>query len=98
MRGGFVFAVVALLLSIYRIAFATPIAGIYTYHYDNSRDGQNLNETALTPSNVNPATFGKLFARAVDGYVYARSFTSRLSTTAYTPSMRPVRVPLRSGT
>src|SRR5579862_5636572 len=71
MRGGFVLAIVALLLSICQCAFATPVPGIYTYHYDNLRDGQNPNETALTPANVNSKTFGKLFARAVDGNVYA---------------------------
>ncbi len=50
---------------------AAPIAGVFTYHYDNARDGQNLRETILTPSNVNKNTFGKLFSRAVDGYLYA---------------------------
>jgi hypothetical protein len=54
-----------------RIAAGAPIPGIFTYHYDNARDGQNLNETILTPSNVNSTTFGKLFSRAVDGNVYA---------------------------
>jgi len=54
-----------------RAAASSPIPGIFTYHYDNARDGQNPNETILTPSNVNKNTFGKLFSRAVDGYVYA---------------------------
>ena len=71
MRGGLVLATTVLLLTMCRIACASPLAGIYTYHYDNSRDGQNLNETVLTPANVSPSGFGKLFARAVDGYVYA---------------------------
>ncbi len=40
---------------------------VITYHYDNARSGQNLNETVLTPANVNSTTFGKKGEFAVDG-------------------------------
>ena len=50
----------------------TDLAGVYTYHNDVARDGANAQEYALTPANVNTATFGKLFSCAVDGAVYAQ--------------------------
>ena len=45
---------------------------VLTYHDNNSRTGLNSSETILTPSNVNFATFGKLFTATVDGLVDAQ--------------------------
>ena len=47
-------------------------AGVLTYHNDESRIGANFHERILTPSNVNPADFGKRFTVPVDGDVYAQ--------------------------
>jgi hypothetical protein len=45
---------------------------VITYHYDNGRSGQNLNETTLTPANVTSTTFGKKGEFTVDGLVDAQ--------------------------
>jgi len=47
-------------------------AQMTTSQYDNARTGAYLNETQLTPQNVNPKQFGKLFTLKVDGDVYAQ--------------------------
>jgi hypothetical protein len=53
-------------------AASTSTIDVVTYHYDNLRTGQNLNETILTPTNVNSTTFGKLGSFTVDGLVDAQ--------------------------
>ena len=50
------------------VASATDVL---TYHNDNARSGQNLQETILTTTNVNSSTFGKLFTMPVDGIIDA---------------------------
>jgi hypothetical protein len=47
-------------------------AAVLTYHNDDARDGQYLEEVSLTPSNVNSTSFGKLLAYPVDGQIYAQ--------------------------
>jgi uncharacterized protein YjdB len=47
-------------------------ANIPMFHVDQNRSGTNPNETILTPANVTPQSFGKLFSQLVDGYVYGQ--------------------------
>jgi hypothetical protein len=49
----------------------TPVP-VPTWRYDLTHAGQNTKETALTPTNVNAASFGKLFSFPVDSTVYAQ--------------------------
>ena len=47
-------------------------AQVTTSQYDNARTGADLNETILTPRNVNARQFGKIFTLSVDGDVYTQ--------------------------
>ena len=51
--------------------YVTGNPGVFTFHYDNFRTGENTNETVLTPANVNSANFGKLCAYALDGFTFS---------------------------
>jgi hypothetical protein len=49
-----------------------PAQDVTTWHYDMRRTGVQPTETHLTPANVNPQQFGKVFTFAVTGDVYAQ--------------------------
>ena len=53
---------------------------VFTYHNDNARTGQSLNEITLTPTNVSSATFGKLFALTADGKIAGSVFSAAHTT------------------
>ncbi len=59
-------SIAAILLS------AAVAAQMTTSQVDNARTGAYLNETTLTPRNVNAQQFGKLFTLQVDGDIYAQ--------------------------
>src|SRR3984885_7161709 len=59
-----------LLLCVHVAAIAQ--VNIYNRSDDLGRTGANLQETVLTPANVNSNTFGKLFTVPTDGEVYAQ--------------------------
>lgn len=51
---------------------AAAQTSVTTYHNNKQRTGANILETILTPANVSPSTFGRLFFQPVDGFVHAQ--------------------------
>ena len=64
--------IAALVVPCFAASVLQAQVSVTTFHNDNARTGQNLQETILTPANVNSQKFGKLFAVSLDGYVYAQ--------------------------
>jgi hypothetical protein len=63
----------SLICAVFPLAAAYGQAvNVLTRSYDNSRTGQNTQESILKPANVNQAGFGKLFSVPIDGYAYAQ--------------------------
>jgi hypothetical protein len=67
-----------ILLSTFGFAQKAPAAevpagtvNVVTRQNDNQHTGQNLQETILSPKNVNFNMFGKIFSYPVDGQIYA---------------------------
>ena len=52
-------------------AWSSPV-DMLTYQIDPGNNGVNRYETTLTPANVNPANFGKIFTVPVDGQVFGQ--------------------------
>ena len=61
-----------LALSIATCSFAQTPVNVLTGNYDNQRTNANLQETILTPANVNQYSFGMIGTFPVDGQIYAQ--------------------------
>src|SRR5260370_32740056 len=59
-------------LTLCSLWIALAQAQVTTSQYNNARTGACLDETTLTPQNVNARQFGKAFTLPVDGDVYAQ--------------------------
>ena len=64
----------------------TPSVNVISYLNNNVSSGQNLNETQLTPVNVNLGSFGKLYGVSLDGQVYAEPLVLTKVTTTDGPN------------
>ena len=86
MRNKYIFDRLSRGVWLYALAFVATCVGargqvnVVTAHNDIARTGQNLEETILTLSNVNPTQFGRLFSHTVDARILAQPlYVSQLS-------------------
>ena len=63
---------IVLALCIATYSFAQTQVNVLTGNYDNQRTNANLQETILTPANVNSNSFGMIGTFPVDGQIYAQ--------------------------
>lgn len=61
-----------LLAGLLAAPFARAQTDVLVSHYDDSRTSANLSEPSLTTATVNSAGFGKVYAFAVDGMLFAQ--------------------------
>ena len=62
------------------VSITVTATAVITYQYNVQRTGANLYETVLNPTNVNVATFGKIFSCSVDSFIYGQPlFMPKLS-------------------
>src|SRR5689334_4250256 len=81
-------AFVCALLAALTFVLPSARADVLTFHNDLGRTGANLQETALSPSSVNAAKFGKLYTLPVTGMVYAQPlYVAGLATPAGTKNV-----------
>jgi hypothetical protein len=71
LRPGRLICLVLLLLVCCSVAALAQV-NVYMRGYNTSRTQANLEETILTPQNVSPANFGKLFTVHTQGEIYAQ--------------------------
>jgi hypothetical protein len=79
-------------------ASLTVMAGtnVVMWHFDAQRTGLNPTEASLTPANVVPATFGKLFSYLLDGYEYGQPLlVSQLTIAGGLPLIPTIMAPAR---
>ena len=62
----------ALIVTLLGWSISLAQTGVFTYHNDVSRTGQNTSEHILTPTNVGSHEFQKIATYKVDGDVYAQ--------------------------
>jgi hypothetical protein len=53
-------------------ATVAGVTNVAMWHYDAQRTGLNPTEVSLSPANVAPQSFGKLFSYLLDGYEYGQ--------------------------